>query len=130
MSAADRAIENAAEKLERLVEQGRRAGGVQAKVAEMFADDPAFVRKLKPSLIAARARGEQPTDEEPAADRPEHEPAPAVAPAPRRRPRPKRRSGGSGGGPSPFVVVGAAFAAGLMLAHLLDWLGHRYPRHY
>lgn len=118
---ADRVVEQGAEKLERLVEQGRRAGGTKAKLAELFAEDPAFLRKLKPSLIAARAKGEAPTDEEPTSvDSAEPE-------APRPRPQARTPSSG-GGGPSPFVVVGACLALGLALAQVLDWLGHRYPR--
>ena len=34
----------------------QRSGGVKAKVGDALADDPAFLRKLKPSLIKARAR--------------------------------------------------------------------------
>ena len=32
-------------------------------------------------------------------------------------------------GPKPFVVAGAAFAAGTVLAKLIDWRGHSHPRH-
>jgi hypothetical protein len=110
MSAVDEKVERGAEKLERLVEAGSRAGGVKARIARLFADDPEFLRQLKPSLIAARARGEAPTDEEP---------TPVEPPAP----RPSRR-----GGPSPFVVVGAAYAVGVVLAKVVDALGHRHPR--
>jgi hypothetical protein len=31
-------------------------------------------------------------------------------------------------GPSPFVVAGAAFAAGTILAKLIDWRSHAHPR--
>ena len=31
-------------------------------------------------------------------------------------------------GPNPFVVAGAAFAAGTALAKLIDWRGHAHPR--
>ena len=37
--------------------------------------------------------------------------------------RPKARRG-----PNPFVVAGAAFALGAMLAKLIDWMGHAHPR--
>jgi hypothetical protein len=116
MMSADEKVERGAEKLERLVEAGARAGGTKAKVARLFADDPEFLRRLKPSLIAARARGEAPTDEEPTEVTP-----PEPAPEPPRR---KRRRGG----PSPFVALGVAFAVGIALAHGLDWAGHRHPR--
>ena len=32
------------------------------------------------------------------------------------------------GGPNPFVVAGAAFAVGTVLAKLIDWRGHAHPR--
>ena len=35
---------------------------------------------------------------------------------------------GRGRGPSPFLVIGAAFAAGIVLAKVLDWRGHAHPR--
>jgi hypothetical protein len=31
-------------------------------------------------------------------------------------------------GPNPFVVAGAAFAIGSVLAKLIDWRGHAHPR--
>jgi len=31
-------------------------------------------------------------------------------------------------GPNPFVVAGAAFAVGIVLAKLIDWRGHAHPR--
>jgi hypothetical protein len=39
-----------------------------------------------------------------------------------RKPRPRRR------GPSPWLVLGAAFAAGMLAAKVLDWRGHAHPR--
>ena len=118
MSAVDEKVDRGADKLERLVEAGARAGGVKAKVAKLFADDPEFLRQLKPSLIAARAKGDAPTDQEPTQVTP-----PEPAPKPKAKKAKKK-----GGGPSLFVVIGAAFAVGIALAHGLDWAGHRYPR--
>ena len=118
MSAVDEKVDRGADKLERLVEAGARAGGVKAKVAKLFADDPEFLRQLKPSLIAARAKGDAPTDQEPTQVTP-----PEPAPKPKAKQAKKK-----GGGPSLFVVIGAAFAVGIALAHGLDWAGHRYPR--
>jgi len=37
------------------------------------------------------------------------------------RPKPRR-------GPNPFLVAGAAFAVGAVLAKLIDWRGHAHPR--
>jgi hypothetical protein len=122
MSAVDDKVERGAEKLEELSRAAARAGGFKAKLAKPLAEDADFLRKLKPSLIAARARGRAPTDERPAPVA-----APGVAQQPRRRSQP-RQPGKPGGGPNPFAVIVAAFAVGAVLAHVLDWLGHRYPR--
>jgi hypothetical protein len=43
--------------------------------------------------------------------------APRAAPLP---PRPNGAGRASGGGPNPLVVIGAAFAAGVLLAKLID----------
>ena len=31
-------------------------------------------------------------------------------------------------GPNPFLVAGAAFGVGTLLAKLIDWRGHAHPR--
>jgi hypothetical protein len=77
-----------------------------------LAEDRLFLRKLKPSLVAARARGRR---SEPAAQS-----APQLA---ARAPASK-----TGGGPSPLLVIGAALAAGIALAKWVDWRGHAHPR--
>jgi hypothetical protein len=121
MSHADDVIERAAARLQSFVDSARSEGGLKARLAEELADDPDFLRKLKPSLIAARARGQAPTNETPPA-RPQAPPRPAL-------PRPRKRGGGGGnGGPNPFVVVGAALAAGIVLAKVIDWRSHAHPR--
>ena len=113
MTKADQTVETAADKLEGFVQEARRSGGVKAKVGEALAEDPEFLRKLKPSLIKARAKGEAPTDEPPTHVKP-----------PLPQPKPKKQ----GGGPSPFLVLGAALAAGYVLAKMIDWRGHAHPR--
>lgn len=120
MTKADQTVETAADKLEDFVQDARRSGGVKAKVGEALAEDPEFLRKLKPSLIKARAKGEAPTDEPAPTEikRPEPPPRPKAA-------KPKKKSGG---GPSPFLVIGAALAAGYVLAKIIDWRGHAHPR--
>jgi hypothetical protein len=121
MTKADQTVESAADKLEGFVREAQRSGGVKAKVGDALAEDPEFLRKLKPSLIAARAKGEAPTDEPPGTPAtPRSAPSgPQVA-----RPKPKQR----GGGLSPWVVLGAALAGGYLLAKVLDWRGHAHPR--
>lgn len=116
MTKADQTVETAADKLEDFVQEARRSGGVKAKVGDALAEDPEFLRKLKPSLIKARAKGEAPIEE------PE---ATHVQPPNASRPsRPKRK----GGGPNPFLVIGAALVVGYVLGKVIDWRGHAHPR--
>ena len=123
---ADRLVERGAERLEELSEQASRRGGVAAKLADPLAQDAEFLRKLKPSLIKARAKGNAPTDSEPG----EQRQAPS-GPQLESRPQPPKPTAkkGKGGGPNPFVVAGAALAAGILLAKWIDWRGHAHPRH-
>ncbi len=119
MSKVDELVERGADRLQSLAESAAAEDGLKSKVAPRLADDAAFLRKLKPSLMVARARGEAPTDEKPGATRQ----APA-GPQLGKRPKPKRS-----GGPNPFVVAGAALAVGILLAKWIDWRGHAHPRH-
>jgi hypothetical protein len=111
---ADRAVERGAEKLHRLAEQAAAKGGVVGRLAEPLEEDAEFLRKLKPSLIKARATGAAPTDGEPTTVS-----APAVHPRP---------SGNGTEDVKPLAVVGAAAAAGLVLAKAIDWRSHAHPR--
>ena len=122
MTKADHAVERGAQRLQQLAGRAAARGdGVGEWLAEELTNDAAFLRKLKPSLIKARAQGRAPTNQEPAA-------APPVAPSsPQLGKRPKKRKRG-GKGPSPVVVVGAALVAGVLLAKVLDWRGHAHPR--
>ena len=110
MSRGDAIVERGAEGLRALSEKAAERGGVAARLAEPLADDADFLRKLKPSLIRARARGG-------IVDEPEPEPAP----------KPEVRPEGRGG-TSPLALVGAALAAGITTAKVLDWRGHAHPR--
>lgn len=123
MNALDEKIERAADWLQAQADELAGSDGVGAKLAQPLADDAVFLRKLKPSLIAARARGEAPTNQKPNQG--------AVAPsAPQLGARPKaKKKGGSGGGPNPFLVIGVAFAAGIVAAKWIDWRGHAHPDH-
>ena len=118
MTRADHAVESAADKLEGFVREAQRQGGVKAKVGDALAEDPEFLRKLKPSLIVARARGEAPTNEKPG-----HVPVAPSAPQLGPRPKPPKE-----GGPNPWLVVGVALAAGVVIAKWIDWRGHAHPR--
>jgi hypothetical protein len=120
MSTLDTKVEQAANKLQHLADELAGEGGVKAKLAEPLADDADLLRKLKPSLIKARAKGEAPTDRKPGHG--------TVAPSgPQLGPRPPKKGRG-GGGPNPWLVVGAALAAGILLAKWIDWRGHAHPR--
>jgi hypothetical protein len=115
---ADETVDVVADKLQGAADKAAAEGGLRARLAEPLAEDAAFLRKLKPSLIAARARGEAPTDGKPGEG--------VVAPSgPQLGARTKP---GNDGGPNPYVVLGIAFLVGLLLAKLIDWRGHAHPR--
>lgn len=124
MSKADLLVERGADRLEGLSRKAAAKGGFAAKFADELADDAAFLRRLKPSLIKARAKGRAPviraTDREPQAPS-----APQIT-APRRKPKAKKRR--RSGGPNPFLVAGVALAAGIAIAKVIDWRGHAHPR--
>ncbi len=121
MSKADQVIDRAADRIREFADRAAAEGGLGAKLAEPLAEDAAFIRKLKPSLIAARARGEAPTDQ------PAGSGAPTGPTTPQLGSRPKNTKS-SAGGPNPFLVVGAALVAGIVFAKLIDWRGHAHPR--
>lgn len=118
MTRGDDTIEKGAAKLDELAAKAAADGGLKAKLAGELADDAAFLRKLKPSLIVARARGRLPKDAEPGS-------APRAPSGPQVGPR---SSGGKSGGPNPFAVVAAAAVAGILLAKIIDWRSHAHPR--
>jgi len=122
MTKVDHAVERGAQRLQELANRAAARGdGVGEWLAEELTNDAAFLRKLKPSLIKARARGQAPTNQEPAA------PPPAAPSSSQLGKRPKKRKR-SGKGAAPVVVVGAALVAGVLLAKVLDWRGHAHPR--
>jgi hypothetical protein len=128
MSKGDLLVEKGARRLQELADKAAARGdGVGTWLSDELRTDAAFLRKLKPSLVAARAKGNAPTNQEPAAPPPPPPPpAPAASPQPKPKQKKKRKSGR--GGPPPIVIVGAAFVAGIVLAKLVDWRGHAHPR--
>lgn len=118
MSRGDQLVDRAANSLQQIADRAAKEGGVKAKFAQELADDAVFLRKLKPSLIAARAKGEAPKNQKPS----QGHVAP-TGPQLGKRPKPKRAKG-----PNPFVVLGVAFAAGIVIAKIVDWRGHAHPR--
>ena len=146
MTKGDLLVERGARRLQELADKAAARGdGVGTWLSEELRTDAAFLRKLKPSLVKARARGETPrSDAAPSADTEAsmaeppkteapiaQEPAaPPPPPPPPRRPSftPKQSKKTKRGGPPPIVIVGAAFVAGIVLAKVIDWRGHAHPR--
>ena len=110
----DALVDRSADRLRGLSESAARRRGVARKLARPLAEDAVFVRKLKPSLIKARARGAAPTNGSP------HDTVPPLPP--------EEQKGDSGGGPNPFAVIGGSAAAGFFVAKIVDWRGHAHPR--
>jgi len=129
----DQTIDRAADKLQALAARAAGQDGLKAKLAEPLAEDAAFLRKLKPSLIAARMRagtnGAAPAEPPPPPPAPANpEPPPAAAAAPEPTAPPPKRNPKPSGGPSPWLFVGAALVVGVVAAKVLDWRGHAHPR--
>jgi hypothetical protein len=116
MTKGDALMERGASRLQELADRAAASGGLASRFAEPLAEDAALLRRMKPSLIKARAKGDAPVNLEPGQD--------VVAPTgPQLGERPKKKDG-----PNPFLVIGVALAAGIALAKLLDWRGHAHPR--
>jgi hypothetical protein len=121
MTKGDQAVERGADKLDALADKAAAKGGLAGKLAPELADDATFLRKLKPSLIAKRAKGEAPKDQEPGSPPPRAPSGPQLGDRTQARKR-------KGKGPNPFAVAGAAFGLGALLAKAIDWRGHAHPR--
>ena len=121
MSKGDLLVERGAARLQAFADRAAARGdGVGEWLSEELRNDAAFLRKLKPSLVKARAKGNAPANPEPS-------PAP-TGPQLGSRPKPKKKRKKGGRGPAPVLVVGAALVAGIVLAKVLDWRGHAHPR--
>jgi hypothetical protein len=135
VSKGDLLVERGARRLQELADRAAARGdGVGEWLSEELRNDAAFLRKLKPTLVKARAQGNtstnqatnQATNQEPEAPPPP--PPPAAETQPASRPKPKKKPKSKRGGPPPVVIVGAALVAGILLAKLVDWRGHAHPR--
>jgi hypothetical protein len=119
MTKADLIVERGASLLEELSQRAASEGGFAAKLAEPLAEDAVFLRRMKPSLVLARLRGQ-------ARSNGHVEDAPTVhLPPPPPKPKKEKKPGG---GPNPIVVAAAAFAVGVFVAKFVDWRGHAHPR--
>lgn len=116
MTASDALMERGANRLQRLANRAAAAGGVGGRLAEPLAEDAALLRRMKPSLIVARAKGGAPTDLEPRAN--------VLAPRGPQLGKPARKRGGA----NLFLVIASALAVGVALAKFIDWRGHVHPR--
>jgi hypothetical protein len=132
MNKGDILIERGANKLQELSQRAAAKGGPGSKLANVLGEDAAFLRKLKPSLIAARARGDAPTAQPPGTGS-----AAPGGPQLGSRPKPtktkpkkreNKKPSGPGRSPNPFLVAGIALAAGIVLAKVIDWRSHAHPR--
>ena len=122
MNKGDLLVERSADRLQHLADRAAARGdGVGEWLSEELRNDAAFLRKLKPSLIQARAKGNAPTNQQPP-----RRPTNAARPALEEAEEEKKRKGGKG--PAPLLVVGAALVAGIVLAKVIDWRGHAHPR--
>ena len=123
MTSLDQKVDQWADALQRKADQAAANGGSKEKLAQMLADDAAFLRKLKPSLMKARAKGQAPTNQKPAEG--------TVSPSGPQlgdRPEPTGADKRAEDGPNPFLVVGVALVVGIAIAKWIDWRGHAHPR--
>jgi hypothetical protein len=130
MSKADLLVERGAAGLEGLSRKAAAKGGFAAKFADDLAEDAAFLRKLKPSLIRARAKGQAPINRAP--DPEPTAPVPHPTETPRRKAKKEAKARTNRGrrrkGANPFLVAGVALATGIVLAKVIDWRSHAHPR--
>lgn len=142
MTKGDQLVERGAARLQELADRAAARGdGIGEWLSEELRNDAAFLRKLKPSLVRARAKDNSqgnpaepppppPPSPPPAAEAPRAQAPPAqteplaARPKPKTKARPKEKRGG----PPPVVIVGAALVAGILLAKFVDWRGHAHPK--
>jgi hypothetical protein len=125
MSKGDLLVERGARWLQGQADRAAARGdGIGEWLSDELRNDAAFLRKLKPSLVAARAKGDATTNGAPAEPPPPPPPQSQSQPTPKAKKKPRR----SGGGPPALAIVGAAFVAGIVLAKVVDWRGHAHPR--
>jgi len=123
----DLLVERGARHLQALADRAAARGdGVGEWLSEELRTDAAFLRKLKPSLMAARAKGDVPRNQAPDSTPPPPPSGPQLGSRP--KPKKEKKLKKRGGGPSPVVIVGAALVAGIVLAKVIDWRGHAHPR--
>jgi outer membrane biosynthesis protein TonB len=148
VSRGDQLVERGATRLQELADRAAARGdGIGEWLSEELRNDAAFLRKLKPSLVKARAQANSQGSEEPEPPAPPQPPPPAAEappveapavetrlmaarpkPEPKLKPKAKAQPKGKRGGPPPVVIVGAALVAGILIAKFVDWRGHAHPK--
>jgi hypothetical protein len=108
----DQLVDRAADSLREFADRAAAQGGIAATLADELADDAAFLRRLKPSAMVARAKGEAPKNLPAGTGTPSATSRPMVGATP---------NPSSGTGVNPLLIVGAAFVLGIALAKLIDW---------
>jgi hypothetical protein len=140
----DQLVERGAARLQELADRAAARGdGIGEWLSEELRNDAAFLRKLKPSLVRARAQDNSqggpadpppppPPSPPPAAEAPPAQAPPAqtepLAARPKQKTKTKTKPKEKRGGPPPVVIVGAALVAGILLAKFVDWRGHAHPK--
>jgi hypothetical protein len=115
MTKADHTVDKSADSLDHLAgKAAARHDGVGEWLAKELKNDAAFLRKLKPSLIKARAKSKKGKD----ASSPSAPSGPQLAGSGSKKKRRNRKA------PPPVVIVGAALVAGVVLAKVIDWRSH------
>jgi hypothetical protein len=96
-------LDKGADRLMELSARAAEAGGPAARLAEPLAQDAVRLRRMSSNFATERLV--------------------EVESAVESNGRPARRQG-----PSPFLFIGVAFVAGVVLAKVLDWRSHAEPR--
>jgi hypothetical protein len=97
-------LDKGADRLMELSERAAEAGGPAASLAEPLAQDAVRLRRMSSNIAAEQIQETGQTEAE-------------------SNGRPSRRLG-----PSPFLFIGVAFVAGVVLAKVLEWRTDVEPR--
>ena len=115
MTKADRIVRQAADKVEEIAATAAEKGGPLGKLAPALEGDAEFLRKMEPSKIARRVRGDDVRGDGPL------RPVRALeTPQPAQKPRPP-------GALASLARIGAAFALGVLVAEFIDWRSYAEP---
>jgi hypothetical protein len=100
----DAILDKGADRLMEFSERAAEAGGTAGRIAEQLAQDAIRLRRMSSNIAAEQVQEIGQTEAE-------------------SNGRPPRRRG-----PSPFLFIGVAFVAGVVLAKVLEWRADVEPR--